>query len=80
MKGPAIFLAQFAGTEPPFDKLETMAQWAVSLGYVGVLCKASSSRSSRLPRLNSRVSRRRTFVKSRMRGPRSNSKILGLDE
>jgi hypothetical protein len=28
MKGPAIFLAQFAGTAPPFDKLETMAQWA----------------------------------------------------
>jgi sugar phosphate isomerase/epimerase len=36
MKGPAIFLAQFAGTEPPFDKLDTMAQWAASLGYVGV--------------------------------------------
>jgi sugar phosphate isomerase/epimerase len=36
MKGPAIFLAQFAGTTPPFDKLETMAQWAASLGYVGV--------------------------------------------
>jgi sugar phosphate isomerase/epimerase len=36
MKGPAIFLAQFAGTKPPFDKLETMAQWAAALGYVGV--------------------------------------------
>jgi sugar phosphate isomerase/epimerase len=36
MKGPAIFLAQFAGTAPPFDKLETMAQWAASLGYNGV--------------------------------------------
>jgi sugar phosphate isomerase/epimerase len=36
MKGPAIFLAQFAGDEPPFDKLETMAQWAAALGYVGV--------------------------------------------
>ena len=28
MKGPAIFLAQFPGDTPPFDKLETMAQWA----------------------------------------------------
>jgi hypothetical protein len=28
MKGPAIFLAQFAGEKPPFDKLGTMAQWA----------------------------------------------------
>jgi sugar phosphate isomerase/epimerase len=36
MKGPAIFLAQFAGATPPFDKLETMAQWAASLGYAGV--------------------------------------------
>ena len=36
MKGPAIFLAQFAGAEPPFDRLDTMAQWASGLGYVGV--------------------------------------------
>src|SRR5688572_24203372 len=36
MKGPAIFLAQFAGTKPPFDKLETMARCAASLGYVSV--------------------------------------------
>jgi sugar phosphate isomerase/epimerase len=36
MKGPAIFLAQFAGDAPPFDRLETMAQWAAGLGYVGV--------------------------------------------
>ena len=36
MKGPAIFLAQFAGDKPPFDKPETMAQWAAGLGYVGV--------------------------------------------
>lgn len=36
MKGPAIFLAQFAGSEPPFDSLEGMAKWAASLGYIGV--------------------------------------------
>jgi sugar phosphate isomerase/epimerase len=36
MKGPAIFLAQFAGTEPPFDSLACMAQWAAALGYVGI--------------------------------------------
>ena len=36
MKGPAIFLAQFAGSEPPFNKLDTMAQWAAGFGYVGV--------------------------------------------
>lgn len=36
MKGPAIFLAQFAAHTPPFDTLEGMARWADSLGYVGV--------------------------------------------
>jgi len=36
LKGPAIFLAQFAGSEPPFDSLEGMAKWAASLGYIGV--------------------------------------------
>jgi sugar phosphate isomerase/epimerase len=36
MKGPGIFLAQFAGSEPPFDRLDTMARWAAGLGYVGV--------------------------------------------
>jgi sugar phosphate isomerase/epimerase len=36
MKGPAIFLAQFAGTQAPFNSLEGMAQWAAELGYVGM--------------------------------------------
>ena len=36
MKGPAIFLAQFAGDEPPFNSLETIARWAGELGYKGV--------------------------------------------
>ncbi|OYX96843.1 MAG: AP endonuclease, partial [Caulobacter sp. 35-67-4] len=36
LKGPAIFLAQFIGSEPPFDTLETMAAWVADLGYVGV--------------------------------------------
>ncbi|ODT63846.1 MAG: AP endonuclease [Phenylobacterium sp. SCN 69-14] len=36
LKGPGIFLAQFIGTEPPFDRLDTMAKWVAGLGYVGV--------------------------------------------
>jgi sugar phosphate isomerase/epimerase len=36
VKGPAIFLAQFASNEAPFNSLEGMAKWAASLGYVGV--------------------------------------------
>ena len=36
MKGPALFLAQFAGDEAPFDSLDAIAGWAASLGYKGV--------------------------------------------
>jgi len=36
IKGPAIFLAQFAGDEPPYNSLEGMAKWAAGLGYVGI--------------------------------------------
>jgi sugar phosphate isomerase/epimerase len=36
LKGPGIFLAQFVGAQPPFDRLETMAAWAADLGYVGL--------------------------------------------
>lgn len=36
MKGPAIFLAQFAGDAAPFDTLDSICGWAASLGYAGV--------------------------------------------
>ena len=36
MKGPAIFLAQFAGDAAPFNSLPAIAQWAADLGYKGV--------------------------------------------
>jgi sugar phosphate isomerase/epimerase len=36
IRGPAIFLAQFAGNAAPFDSLQAIAGWAASLGYVGV--------------------------------------------
>ncbi len=36
MKGPAIFLAQFAGGEAPFDSLANLARWAGDLGYQGI--------------------------------------------
>src|SRR5215467_583812 len=36
IKGPAIFLAQFADDKPPFNKLETISKWAAGLGYKGV--------------------------------------------
>ncbi len=36
IKGPGIFLAQFAGDEAPFNTLDGMAKWAASLGYTGI--------------------------------------------
>ena len=36
MKGPAIFLAQFAGDAAPFNALPAIAKWAADLGYEGV--------------------------------------------
>ena len=36
IKGPGIFLAQFAGNDAPFNTLGGMADWAAELGFVGV--------------------------------------------
>ena len=36
IKGPAIFLAQFMGDQPPFNDLKSICKWAKSLGFVGV--------------------------------------------
>lgn len=36
LKGPAIFLAQFLGVDPPFDTLDGLAAWAAGLGYAGI--------------------------------------------
>src|SRR5215471_3095445 len=36
MKGPAIFLAQFASDAPPFNSLENISAWAAKLGYRGI--------------------------------------------
>ena len=44
IKGPGIFLAQFAGIEAPFNSLEGMAQWAAKLGFVGVQIPSWDSR------------------------------------
>jgi len=56
VKGPAIFLAQFAGDAAPFNSFAGMCKWAASLGYKGVqiptwddrlfdLAKAASSKA-----------------------------------
>jgi len=36
IKGPGIFLAQFAGDDAPFNSLPSIAKWAANLGFKGV--------------------------------------------
>lgn len=36
IQGPAIFLAQFAGDEAPFNDILSISEWAASLGYKGI--------------------------------------------
>lgn len=36
IKGPALFLAQFAGDEAPFNSWDSITRWAADCGYEGV--------------------------------------------
>ncbi len=36
LKGPALFLAQFASDDAPFNSLDAIGKWAASVGYKGV--------------------------------------------
>ena len=36
LKGPAIFLAQFMGDQPPFNDLKSICKWVKGLGFAGV--------------------------------------------
>ena len=44
IKGPAIFLAQFAGDNPPLNNLNDISRWAAALGYNGVQIPSWDSR------------------------------------
>ena len=48
IKGPAIFLAQFAGDQAPFNSLDAIAAWAAGLGYKGVQIPSWDERLFRL--------------------------------
>ncbi len=44
IKGPALFLAQFAQDIPPYNTLENITQWAKDLGFIGVQLPAGDKR------------------------------------
>ena len=49
VKGPAIFLAQFMGDQPPFNSLESICRWAADLGYLGIQIPSWDGRLIDLP-------------------------------
>ena len=36
IRGPSLFISQFIGTEPQFESLEGIAEWAAGLGFVAL--------------------------------------------
>jgi sugar phosphate isomerase/epimerase len=50
IKGPAIFLAQFAADAAPFNNLENISRWAGCLGYKGVQIPSWDARLFNLKR------------------------------
>ena len=44
IKGPAIFLAQFAGDKKPFNNLDSICKWASNLGYKAIQIPTWDSR------------------------------------
>lgn len=44
IKGPGVFLAQFAGDEAPFNSFDSICKWAASKGFIGVQIPSWDSR------------------------------------
>lgn len=44
LKGPGLFIAQFLGDAPPFDRLDTIADWAAGLGFRALQLPTNDSR------------------------------------
>lgn len=51
IKGPGIFLAQFADDKAPFNNIDAICQWAADLGYKGIQIPTWDTRLINLERL-----------------------------
>jgi sugar phosphate isomerase/epimerase len=51
IKGPGIFLAQFADDKAPFNTIDSICEWAASLGYKGIQIPTWDKRMIDLQRL-----------------------------
>lgn len=71
IKGPGLFLGQFAGDAAPFNSWDSITKWAAEKGYAGVqvptwagqLIDLKKRRNRRTIATNSPVSRARTVWK-----------------
>ncbi len=52
IKGPGLFLAQFAGDEAPFNSWDGITRWAADCGYAGVQVPVWDARLVDLDRLS----------------------------
>lgn len=50
IKGPGLYLAQFAGDAAPFNSLDAICEWAAGLGYEGVQLPSWDARLFNLER------------------------------
>ena len=64
LKGPGIFISQFAGDEPPFDTWPAICRWAAELGYKGIQLPSADRRFFDLQCVG-RVARRRGRLRAR---------------
>ena len=44
IQGPALFIAQFIGDQPPFNSLDAIAAWAAGLGFKGLQLPSNDAR------------------------------------
>lgn len=63
IKGPAVFLAQFAGDAAPYDNLPALARWAAGHGYKGVQVPSWDARLLDLAKAARRPRARRTATR-----------------
>jgi len=52
IRGPGLFISQFIGAEPPFDRLGDLAAWAGDLGFKALQIPVSDPRLKDLARLS----------------------------
>jgi len=78
IKGPALFLAQFADDSAPFNSWESITAWAADCGYKGVQSHRIINPSARATRCRTPRLRRSVRRFRRTRGSRQPDRTTGM--